>query len=314
MYKILLFCLFIILVGSISAQADENIEIGTFNIRFFPCNQDDELMKKYDINLRYPANGVATDTVMLFEMLKDLDIEILGVEEIVDPPLFGAMAKRHMGEHYEFAYAPSNGWQKVGFLYNSDKVKLLGEPTIYNEVALGKVDRLRPAFHGYFKAIPDGFDFHVIVLHLKASPRGYDVRKEQWIELKKILTALPNDDRKDADVVVVGDFNNVSSDRYNEFLPLLDRLHYFWIGAENDRLISSYWRPDYSKPEIKGSIIDQIIISSDAKIEYIENSTRVGGLCSEGRETITGDFPKYYLEISDHCPVYSSFRAFPDDD
>ena len=314
MYKLVFIFFLIVMTLSAGAQSDKYIEIGTFNIRFFPCNQDDEMMKKYDINLRYPANGVATDTVMLFEMIKDLDIEVLGVQEIVDPPLFGAMAKRHLGEQYEFAYAPSNGWQKVGFLYNSERVKLVGKPTIYNSVTLGRVDRLRPAFHGYFKAIPDGFDFHVIVLHLKASPRGYGDRKQQWKELKKILSELPNDERNDADVVMVGDFNNVSSDRYNEFLPILDSLNYFWIGTENDSLISSYWRPDYTKPELQSSMIDQIVISDDAKIEYLENRTKAGGLCAEGHETVTGEFPDYYLKISDHCPVYSSFRAFPDDD
>ncbi len=310
-YKISMLLLIVIQLG---AQDFKNIEIGTFNIRFFPCNQDSAMMTKYDIQMRYPPTGVATDTVALFEMIKDLDIEILGVQELVDPPLFGAMAKRHLGDHFEFAYAPSNGWQKVGFLYNSEKVEMIGEPTIYNEVTIGRIDRLRPAFHGYFKAIPNGFDFHVIVVHLKASPRGYPERIKQWNELEKILTALPEDERKDEDVILVGDFNNVSKDRYNEFLPLLDSLNYFWIGAEGDSLITNYWRPDWSKPEIQGSMIDQIVISKDAKIEYIENSTRVGGICADGEQTITGDFPDYYLKISDHCPVYSSFRAFPDDD
>lgn len=314
MQRIFMICLILIVALQLGAQDDKNIEIGTFNIRFFPCNEDGEMMARYDIQMRYPPKGAATDTVMLFQILKDLDVEILGVQEIVDPPLFGAMAKRHLGDNYEFAYAPSKGWQKVGFLYNSYKVKLLGEPTIYNEVTIGKTDRLRPAFHAYFKAIPDGFDFHVLVVHLKASPRGYDQRKQQWEELEKILNSLPIDDRNDADIVLLGDFNNVSSDRYDEFLPIMDRLDYFWIGAEHDSLITSYWRPDWSKPEIQSSMIDQIVISADAKIEYIENSTRVGGLCAEGKRTIKGDFPDYYLKISDHCPVYSSFRAFPDDD
>ncbi len=306
--------LMILLATTLTAQEDRTIEIGTFNIRFFPCNQDAGMMTKYNIEMRYPPQGVATDTIMLFNIIRDLDIEILGVQEIVDPPLFGAMAKRHLGEHYEFAYAPSNGWQKVGFLYNSRRIQLIGKPTIYNEVTIGRIDRLRPAFHGYFKAIPGGFDFHVLVVHLKASPRGYDDRKEQWKSLERILTALPQNEHKDADVLLVGDFNNVSPVRQNEFLPLMDSLEYFWTGTENDSLISNYWRPDWSKPEIKGSMIDQIVISKDARIEYIENSTKSGGLCADGPAVITGDFPDYYLQVSDHCPVYSSFRAYPDDD
>jgi len=314
MQKLIIIFILYLMCTMAAAQANDTIEMGTFNIRFFPCNEDADMMIKYDIHMRYPPKGTATDTIQLFKMLKNLDIEILGVQEIVDPPLFGAMAKRHLGANYEFAYAPSNGWQKVGFLYNSDKVKLLDEASIFNEVTLGKPDRLRPAFHGYFKAIPDGFDFHVLVVHLKASPRGYDQRKKQWQYLEAILDSLPSGEREDDDIILLGDFNNVSSDRSDEFLPIMKRLDYYWIGIENDSMITSYWRPDYSKPLIKGSHIDQIVISPDAKIEYIEGSTKVDGVCSDGNDTIEGDFPDYYLKISDHCPVYSSFRAFPDDD
>ena len=314
MTKYLLFFLFTCYTGFATAGSDQNIEIGTFNIRFFPCNEDGEMMAKYNIEMRYPPKGEATDTTALFKMLADLDIEVLGIEELVDPALFGAMAKRHMGKHFEFAYAPSNGWQKVGFLYNSQKVQLIGEPQIYNEVALGKIDRLRPAFRGYFKALPDGFDFHVIVVHLKASPRGYDERKAQWQQLHTILKDLPDNEQKDADIILLGDFNNVSKDRFNEFIPVTDSLGFYWTGSEQDSLISDYWQPDWQVAEIQGSLIDQIVISADAKIEYIENSTRVGGMCADGQEKYTGEFPDYYLKISDHCPVYSSFRVFPDDD
>jgi len=128
------------------------------------------MMKKYNIDLRYPPEGVASDTVLLFQMLKSLDIELLAVQEIVDPPLFRDMARRHLGPQYEFVYAPSQGWQKVGFLYNSNKLRLIGSPFIHAEVTIGKIDRLRPALRAYFKTIPDGFDFHAIVVHLKSAP------------------------------------------------------------------------------------------------------------------------------------------------
>ncbi len=296
------------------AQEPESIDIGTFNIRFFPCNEDSMMMRQYNIELRYPPTGVPTDTIMLFHLIRELDIEILAVQEIVDPPLFGAMAKRHLGEEYQFVYAPSEGWQKVGILYNSGKVALIGEPQIYTDVTIGRPDRLRPALRGYFKTIPDGFDFHIIVVHLKSGPRGYDDRKKQWAELDTILANLPAGAERDADIILLGDFNNVSNDRTGEFMPIVNRLDYHWTGTEDTLLITEYWQPDWQKPEIKGSSIDQIVVSADAKIEYLEHSLRVGGICSERRPLITGEYPEYYLKISDHCPVIASFRAFPDDD
>lgn len=294
------------------AQDSSTIEIGTFNIRFFPCNQDGEMMEKYNIEMRYPPQGPATDTTRLFQIIKDLDIEVLGVQEMVDPALFGAMAKRHLGKNYEFIYAPSNAWQKVGILYNAEKIKLIGQPQVYSEVALGRMDRHRPALRGYFKALPDGFDFHVIVVHLKASPRGFPEREKQYEFLDAILSDLPSENEKD--IILLGDFNNVSKDKYNEFLPLIKKHHYFWPLAEKDTLITQYWRPDWNINRIESGTIDQLFISSDTKIEYLENSTKVGGYCAGMKNEITGDFPYFYENISDHCPVYSSFSAYPDND
>jgi len=304
----------IILSYSVMAQDSTTIEVGTFNIRFFPCNQDGEMMKSYDINMTYPPEGFATDTTRLFELLKDLDIEVLGVQEIVDPPLFGAMAKRHLGNNFEFIYASAESWQKVGILYDTTAVRLIGEPLIYWEVALDTPNRLRPAFHAYFKTIPNGFDFHVIVVHLKSSPKSYDVRQAQWRELAKIMNQLPKNEKKDSDIILLGDFNHVSELRAGEFLPVLDSLDFYWTVGANMTIVSNYWRPDWQKPELKSSNIDQIFISRDATEEFKPASLKVGGLCSDGHRQISGEFPDYYQKISDHCPVYVSFRGSQDND
>jgi endonuclease/exonuclease/phosphatase family metal-dependent hydrolase len=296
------------------AQEDPTIEVGTFNIRFFPCNQDGEMMKEYDINMTYPPEGLPTDTTMLFNLLRDLDIEVLGVQEIVDPPLFRAMAKRHLGGNFEFIYAPFEGWQKVGILYDTKAVKLIGEPEIYWKAALDKPDRLRPAFRAYFKSIPDGFDFHVIVVHLKSSPRSYDVRKAQWEALENIITDLPLIDQKDSDIILLGDFNHVSELRTGEFLSVLDSLDFYWTVGADMTLISNYWRPDWREPRLQSSSIDQIFISRDATEEFRPASIRIGGLCAEGHKEINGEFPEYYQKISDHCPVFVSFETSPDND
>ena len=154
----------------------------------------------------------------------------------------------------------------------------------------------------------------MLVLHLKSGPRGYPERKKQWAALDTILTGLLETAQHDADIIVLGDFNNVSDDRTREFLPLLERLGYHWTGTEDTLLITEYWQPDWQQPELKGSGIDQIVVSDDAKIEYMENSLRVGGICSKRAPGFSGEFPKYYRTISDHCPVIVTFRAFPDDD
>jgi endonuclease/exonuclease/phosphatase family metal-dependent hydrolase len=304
----------VILSFPILAQEDETIEVGTFNIRFFPCNQDGKMMEKYDINMTYPPEGLPTDTTMLFDLLKEIDIEVLGVQEIVDPTLFGAMAKRHLGDNFEFIFAPSDIWQKVGILYDTSVVRLICEPVIYREVALDMPDRLRPALGAYFKSIPDGFDFHIIVVHLKSSPKHYEMRQEQWAELEKIVTQLPQGVQKDKDIILLGDFNHVSEHRTGEFLPSLDRIDFYWTVGGDLTLNSNYWIPDWSKPELEGSLIDQIFISRDVTKEFQAASLNVGGLCAMGQQLISGEFPEYYQKISDHCPVFVSFQVNPDND
>lgn len=301
------------LTALIGFSVAQNIEIGTFNIEWFPCKDDGQLMKKYGIDMKYPPTGSATDVKALFEMLKDLDIELLALEEIVDNQMIADSAKKYLGEDYKYIFSPSGGTQKVGFLYDSSVLELVGQPESYDNILLRADSRLRPAFRAYFKTKPEGFDFHAIVVHLKASPRGWDQRKQQLQLLEGILAELP-EETKDADIIVMGDMNNVTEAGADEFKPMLERLGFYWATQELNGLPSSYWQPNYKMARIQSSNIDQIFVSADAKIEYMENSVKVGGVCSEGAAEYTGTMPEYYEKISDHCPVYATFRADKDDD
>ena len=315
----MLIMLLISLINNSTCQTNDTskeqiIEIGTFNLEWFPCKDDGEMMKQYGINLRYPPQGQSTNMKALFGLLNDLDIELLGVEEIVDPQMFADSAKTYLGEQFKFIYSPSGGDQKVGFLYDSTVLQPIGSPITYMQVALSNDSRLRPALGVYFKAMPSGFDFHAIVVHLKASPRGWDLRKKQWNALEEILTNLPKE-TNDSDIVLLGDFNNVSKLRTAEFDTIMNRAGYYRATQELGNKVSNYWKPDYKKERIEGSLIDHIFISNDAKIEFIENSTKVGGMCAEGTFEYIGDsIPEYYQQISDHCPVYGSFRVDIDND
>jgi len=79
MKRIILLVL-VILTGSLFAQDSLTIEVGCFNIEWFPCKDDGEMMKKYGIDLKYPPKGNATDIEALFNFLKASDIEWLAFE------------------------------------------------------------------------------------------------------------------------------------------------------------------------------------------------------------------------------------------
>ena len=305
--------LFFLITGSYLVQAQDSIQIGTFNIEWYPCKDDGEMMKEYGIDLRYPPKGYATDNEKLFSFLKEADIELLGVEEIVDAEMLGREAKKYLGEHYEFIYSPLGGSQKVGFLYDSSVLELIGEPQSYDELLLKPDSRLRPAFRAYFKARSGGFDFHAIVVHLKASPRGWDQRKAQLEYLEKILNDLPGE-TKDSDIILLGDMNNVTEAGPGEFMPMMEKLDFYWASEELQGKPTNYWQPDYKVNRIQASTIDHIFISENARDEFVENSTQVAGLCGLGIDSYSDDIPEYYQKISDHCPVYSTFRIDIDND
>ncbi len=308
--------LLILLPLLLLAQNNETvIQVGSFNMEWFPCKDDGNMMKKYGITLRDLPHGNATDIPAMFGLLKKLDIELLGVVEVVDPKVLEESARKYLGPQYKFIYAPSPGSQKVGFLYDSSVIELKGDPEVYYSVALRPDSWLRPAFRGYFKYKPNGFDFHAIICHLKASPSGWKIRNKQWRALEQILVNLERS--SDKDIVVMGDFNNVSKLGYNEFLSRMQKLHFYWATGElvKEHLYSDYWQPNFDEPYIKGSLIDQIFVSSDAQVELVPNSTEVGGACTQGKDEYRGEnIPDYFKKISDHCPVWVSFKADKDND
>lgn len=290
------------------------IDVATFNIEWFPCKDDGAMMQRYGIHLSHPPRGEATDVRALFRMLSRLNLELLAVEEIVDTRMFADSARHYMGDRYKFIYAPGRGSQKVGFLYDSTRLRLIGAPEVYNDLLLKPDSWLRPAFRAYFKTLPEGFDFHAIVTHLKAAPRGWKQRQKQWNALHEILRKLP-EKTGDADIILLGDMNNVSKRREQEFKPIMDELGFYRVTRELNGMPSNYWMADWHAQRLEASLIDQIFVSADAKVEYIEGSVHVAGMCASAFDGyVNGDFPLYYRKISDHCPVIARFRVDRDDD
>ena len=79
--------------------------------------------------------------------------------------------------------------QMKGILYNSEKIKLIGQPQIYSEVALGRMDRHRPALRAYFKALPDGEYYWFEIEGLNV----YDEEGDYYGQVVEIIKTGSND-------------------------------------------------------------------------------------------------------------------------
>ena len=110
-------------------------------------------------------------------------------------------------------------------------------------MALDKQNRLRPAFGAYFKSLPDGFDFHIVVVHLKSLPKYFSTRQDQWFKLGEIIRRLPEGKQKDEDIILLGDFNHVSKHGVGEFLPFIDRANFYWTAGGNMTIVSKLLAP-----------------------------------------------------------------------
>ena len=151
-------------------------------------------------------------------------------------------------------------------------------------------------------------------MHLKSSPRGWDQRKQQLEILEEILKNISSENN-DSDIILLGDMNNVTDAREEEFLPMMERLGFYWATQELAGKPTNYWQPDWKINKIQASVIDHIFVSSDAKVEYVPTKTGVFGPCGEAIEAYEGEsIPDFYNNISDHCPAFVTFRIDQDND
>ena len=157
----------------------------------------------------------------------------------------------------------------------------------------------RPPLHVYGDITFGGhqFDFHLIVLHLKAGSTNDDWlrRRAGVIMLKSYLdNTVPGSD--DQDWIVLGDWNDELEDPEddNVFWPLLeDSTDYTFLTLPLAGI--PYWA---SYPYFN-SLIDHIMITSDALAEYGNGNTIT--------LRIDDEYSNYSYRISDHRPVMSQF-------
>ncbi len=177
-----------------------DLRISAWNIRNFP--RDDRP--------QYPDLGYCRETNFcdLEKVLAGLDADVLGVEEIHEPRLFMRLLDKVEGRRrYRGVFSKSGGrWdQHVGVVWDCTRLHEAARPVEVRSVALDA--SLRPAMAVYLRSTrPGGIDFTVVEVHLRAGPRGYSERLEQYRRLAAWINTWVAT-IGDQDVVLQGDFN-----------------------------------------------------------------------------------------------------------
>ncbi|MFH1095951.1 MAG: endonuclease/exonuclease/phosphatase family protein [Candidatus Desantisbacteria bacterium] len=284
--------LYLILLSPCEAARQEYIKIATFNIE----------------NLTAKGKNMK----QIAQIIKYLGLEIVGIEEIVEPKALDELVKYLGGFKYKITggTAPIH----VGIIYNSTVIDI-SEVSEIKTLTLNNERKFRPGLRIKAKVKPDGFDFILAVVHLKSKVGGEETdsyRKQQvqclsnWID--KELQAHP----LEKDIIVLGDFNETLE--RNPFTPLSQRKDIKILTG--DLVPGSVSYIGKSGQQKYRSLIDHIILYKGK-----------GGCFDEYKPASIGllkDYDKYQgynvttppdgtTLISDHVPVYASFLTKDND-
>ncbi|WP_456439727.1 endonuclease/exonuclease/phosphatase family protein [Caldithrix abyssi] len=260
----------------------DRFEIATWNIENFP--------------------KAGTQTVNdVAQIIKDLDIDLIGVQEIASIRSFNDLLDQMPGWKGVLSndVYSSGTYQKTGILYKSDFISVSGIKNIFENDWYAFP---RPPLQAYVQ-VKDldsvKFDFNIIVLHLKASG-GSENEARRKEAINDLSQYIKNEIARgaDPDFVVLGDWNDVLSDpeSTNVFLAMLNdpqTFTFLTFGLSNQYSYISY---------TYRSLIDHIMITKDAEAEYGTGECRVLYLDQQ--------YLSYPSNVSDHRPVFARFNGF----
>ena len=235
-----------------------------------------------------------TDVV---EIIKDLDIDLFAVEEIGSQSAFNSLLGKL--SDYDGYLAAFSGNQRTGIIYNDSLITIISDTLLFEN---DSYNFPRPPLMLFLKAQQGNqiFDFHLIVIHLKAygdseseNRRRVAIQKmEQFIDMRLQQIGDP-------DYIIAGDWNDELTDAAsnNVFLPFLNK--------QPQEYIFLTWplrNTDYSYiPSSYRSLIDHIMVTSSIDTSY-SNETQI--------IKVDQFFSQYLAEVSDHRPVASKFFVF----
>lgn len=304
------------------------IQIGTFNIEYLGDTKRTHYWNdaRYEIEPRTP--GQVDEIARL--IARDLELELVVLQEVDTQSqryrwLKAALEK----EKYAFLEGTSSERnQYVVIAYDKDKVKLannwwaeLNVPTDFNipvsfQAEPCKMSGQRRPLVATFKVKKSGFDFMLVGVHLKSKSGGsrcnHVIRDAQVRDMLQAIELLPQS-RKEKDVIIAGDFNaalepfsTLTKPEPEEVISLKR-----FIDAGFVDLSGAAYRATNSSefsylPRIYRQTIDRLMIKPGPTSEYVPKSTVIYRVPDD--EMNPQGYKTYYDVVSDHAPVYASFR------
>ncbi len=292
---------------------DLTMDVAAWNIEWFGDESNSPAA--------YSENPDQVQKEAVKEILLGLDADIIAVEEISDEVLFAEMISEMDG--YDFilseatSYPDSPGGQKLGFVYNTETVKLNSSRAMFTSV------------HPFYEATqtellsdypdsPERFfasgrlpfimnatvtvngvtqDVNFVALHARANtgsdqPNDYAMRKYDVEVLKDSLDTYYSQEK----IMILGDYNDdVDETVADGVVPTTTS----YISFKNDPAEYTFLTKELSDKGYRSTVsypnmIDHITASNELEENYLEGSAKVH------YEFYDGD---YEYTASDHFPV-----------
>lgn len=280
------------LVGLASLDCRPQVRVGSFNIRMFPER--------------------ATDLARVAETIAELDADVIGLQEIVEPSALQdvlARASASTGRDYRqlLSRCYDENWRITTALAWDAKRWTLIEHRDFPQLQPDRgqpCGRWQPGIFGLFEH-EDGRRLGVLSVHLPPFVRNFETRREHYARLVALQSALTEE--LGVTVLAVGDYNSTGfrglPEEEREVLTDLVDAAGFSLRSEHIEC-TEYYRPKEAGGYLP-SILDHVIATDGRWSE----ATAIG-LCERLACEIAEpeEMDPDFFRVSDHCPVYVDGR------
>lgn len=290
--KFIAICFFFLLISNVKA-----LTVGAYNIRNFD----------YDERFR-----ISTDKVKLSQILKNVDADVLSVEEINDTKAWFDFVEKKLPEYdTQLSNCGGDHGQRLGFLYKVSKVELLDfheDLSTSNSCHSGS----RPVAIALFKIKQTNQKFYALAAHLKSGGRSssIDKRRKQFYIIKNLIQELKYKTGIE-DFFLAGDLNTTSylsrGADYKNLNRVMNELGMMTLSA--DLKCSSYYWGGTDDGIETPSLLDHVIVTPGlVKRDHVEVQSLGHCQIAQCQEVSIEVLGRSYEKVSDHCPVIAEIQ------
>ena len=255
---------------------DANFDIITWNCEFFPTADNETI-------------------IALGEAINDFDVDVIAFQEIKKIGWFSELMKYL--PNYDYILSDHSSFMHQAIIYKKNEFSLVRklEPFSDNDYNFAGRPPLRADLFRY----SDSTYYSIIDLHMKCCDSGLNRRKEA---VKMLYDYVISDvESGHSNFIILGDWNDDLKDNWGEhcFNPFLEDEKFYFVNSEivYDQSQATYPKEPYV------SFLDHILITESLlpkDSDYLIKTIKMG--------EYMGGYNKYEELISDHLPVFLSFK------